>query len=319
MKQLLCMICLFAGRAFAQNCDDAALAQQPGTWKEGLKGSVSGIPAATLSIEKKNTLALHTLIKQNYTPKGLEAVTAHAYQRVYPEMIVYPHYFAIYLMEKFCSDGKTKTSHETNSHLFMHVNQAGINFSHDAVDGFIDDADKDHYGWLDRMPEFKNGCWYMEMEKDAALGTRVLRRQWLITYPGKQPFRFVTRKEYLDKSAYMYRKFRDNADAGTKKYYAEKLAAVEKVMRSLSAKEMEAPAIVPRMGDFTGFLQEGERFAVVLVKENPAYYNRKIAPAIPQLFFVELETDTRSPALSEAGKELKAAINTTALQAMLGK
>lgn len=40
--------------SLAQDCTEASLLQKSGTWKEGMKGSVTGIPADVLLKEKKS-------------------------------------------------------------------------------------------------------------------------------------------------------------------------------------------------------------------------------------------------------------------------
>jgi hypothetical protein len=77
--------------------------------------------------------------------------------------------------------------------------------------------------------------------------------------------------------------------------------------------------VVPRMGDFKGFLQEGERFAVILVKEDPSYYNPKLSKAIPQLWLVNLNSDTTSAVLGQAGRGIARSLDFAALKNMLGK
>lgn len=57
----------------AQPCTEASLLNKPGIWKEGMKGSVSGIPAADLELERKVVEAIHLLLKSTYSPIGVEA------------------------------------------------------------------------------------------------------------------------------------------------------------------------------------------------------------------------------------------------------
>ena len=69
MKFLLVSWILFVSLIVsAQNCTETSISQKQGEWKEGMKGPVSGIPAADLDKERKVVGFLHTLIKSKYTP-----------------------------------------------------------------------------------------------------------------------------------------------------------------------------------------------------------------------------------------------------------
>ena len=103
MKYLLISCLLFASlNAYSQECTEAAILLKPGVWKEGLKGSVSGIPAADLDKEKKVVASLHNLIKSKYTPMGLEADFYGSYDRPDPEMSINNYDYNILFLNYFC-------------------------------------------------------------------------------------------------------------------------------------------------------------------------------------------------------------------------
>lgn len=54
VKYLL-IVCLFivSLSASAQDCTEASILQKPGVWKEGMKGSITGITAADLDKREK--------------------------------------------------------------------------------------------------------------------------------------------------------------------------------------------------------------------------------------------------------------------------
>jgi hypothetical protein len=322
----------------AQDCTEASLLQKSGTWKEGMKGSTMGIPADVLLIEKKVVAAIHNLIKQSYSPKGLDALYSGAYDRLTPDMLLGQYDYGLYLMPYSCVGNTAKPDEETNTSMFVRANNPDIPFSHEVVAEEIEEQDKAHYGWLKKMPVQKEGAWFFgEQEVTSGMGVKVKHYQWLITYDQKLPFHYVTRTEYLEKSIGLMRKVkerelkkietdyaadppnRDRLYAGMKKYFEDKLAGVEKAAQSQSSADLQQIAIVPAQGDFTGFLNEGERFAVILVKENSDYYNPKLSKGIPQLFSIVFEVDDQRPALAQAYADVMKALDFAALKNMLGK
>jgi hypothetical protein len=322
----------------AQDCTEASLLQKPGTWKEGMKGSTTGIPADVLLKEKKVIAAIHNLMKQSYSPQGLDAVYSEAYERLDPEMLLGQYDYGLYLMPYSCVGNIAKPDEETNTSVFIKANNPEIPFSHEVIADDIDEQDKCHYGWLKKLPVQQEGAWFLgEQEQTSGMGVKVKNYQWLITYDQTLPFQYVTRKEYLGKSIDLLQKVkqrelkkietnyaadtksRDRIYAGMKKYFEDKLAGVEKAAQSQSSADLQQIAIVPAQGDFAGFLTEGERFAVILVKENPDYYNPKLSKGIPQLFSIVFDVDDQRPVLAQAYADVMKALDFAALKNMLGK
>lgn len=271
-------------------------------------------------------------------PKGLDALSAGAYDRLSPETPFGQYYYGLYLMPYSCVGNVAKPDEETNTSVFIKANDPEIPFSREVIGDEIEEQDKAHYGWLKTMPIQREGAWFLgEREQSSGMGVKVKHSQWLIAYDQKLPFLYVTRKEYLEKSVGLIRKVkerelkkietdtaadpknRDRLYAGTKKYYEDKLSGVEKAARLLSPADLQQTAIVPAQGDFTGFLNEGERSAVILVKENPDYYNPKLSKGIPQLFSVVFEYDFNRPVLAQAYAEVMKALDYAVLKKMLGK
>lgn len=322
----------------AQDCTEASLLQKLGTWKEGTKGSTMGIPAKELLKEKAVIAAIHSLIKQAYSPKGVDALYSEAYDRPTPEILFSQYYYGLYLMPYSCVGNIAKPDHETNTSMFVKVNNPDIPFSHEVVVDEMDEQDKAHYGWLKKLPVQKEGVWFLgEQEQTSGMGVKVKNYQWLITYDQKLPFLYVTRKEYLEKSIDVLQKLkqqelkkieteyaadkqsRDRFYAGTTKYFEERLSGVEKAVKSLSSADLQQTAIIPTAGNFTGFLSEGERFAVILVKKNPDYYNLNLSKGIPQLFSVVFDVDDQRPVLAQAFADVMKALDFAVLKNMLGK
>jgi hypothetical protein len=316
VRFLLAASLLTGIKTSAQDCNEAVLLQKAGAWKEGMKGSTYGTSAEHLAIEKKIVTNIHNLVKKNYDPKGIDASYNGAYERLYPEMMASQYYYAIYLMPFQCNGSTVKAAGVTNTSFYIKANNADIPYSHSVVNAFLDDADKDSYGWIEKFPVFSNGSFYTTGVTSGGFGKYVKEEKWLITYENKLPFLYVTRKEYLDRLQYILKKLRDKENS---KYYGDLLKEAEKVAKSTKAEDWQKPAVVPRMGDFKGFLQEGERFAVILVKEDPSYYNPKLSKAIPQLWLVNLNSDTTSAVLGQAGRGIARSLDFAALKNMLGK
>jgi hypothetical protein len=82
MKYVLLLVAIYASlNAYSQDCTQASASQKPGIWKEGMKGSVSGIPPADLDRERKVVAAIHLMVKSKYSPTGVEANLNGSYDR----------------------------------------------------------------------------------------------------------------------------------------------------------------------------------------------------------------------------------------------
>ncbi|MCB0446629.1 MAG: hypothetical protein KDD03_03790 [Gelidibacter sp.] len=69
--------------------------------------------------------------------------------------------------------------------------------------------------------------------------------------------------------------------------YQKSFQIVENLLK-MPEKDLQKPAIVNSLGEFSGFSNEGEVGAHIIIKENPDYYNNKLAKGIPQVIFVSL-------------------------------
>jgi hypothetical protein len=339
MKYFLLSAILFTSLySLAQNCNEAALPQTPGAWKEGMKGSTTGVPVAELPKEKKVVATIHNMIKQSYLPKGLEASFTGSYSGLYPDMPACQYYYGIYFMPYHCNGNIIKPDHETNTTLFIHANIPGINFTKDVVNGDVDEADKDHYGVLHKMPSQHDSLWSLgETEQAGGMGVIIKQYQWLVTYDGKLPFLYVSRKEYLDKSLYMLKKLkdkelksnesenfpdkalRDKRINSTKKYFDERITIIENILKQQSAEDLKKTAIISAASEFKEFTKEDDKYASILVKENPGYYNKKLSKGVPQLFYIEWQVDEKNPVLAQAFKDFMRSFHFGTLKTLLGK
>jgi hypothetical protein len=184
----------------AQDCTETSILQKPGIWKEGQKGSVSGIPATDLDKERKVVAALHTLIKSKYAPMGVEADFNGSYDRPDTEIPVNNYNYNICFLHYFCEKNVIKTAHETSTTLTIAANR---------FDGKIfetpdeNNASGEGYYFLLNMPVEKDGCFYFEEAASLGFGMTGKSLNWLITRDGKLPYAYVSKKEFLEKQKHM--------------------------------------------------------------------------------------------------------------------
>ena len=86
-----------------------------------------------------------------------------------------------------------------------------------------------------------------------------------------------------------------------------------------SEKELAQDAILGVYWDTEGFVKEDYRNKKYVVKENPAYYNKKLPLAVPQLFGIEFIVEYENPIIAQAEKDVMKALDFSALKNMLGK
>lgn len=199
MKYLLLPLVLFlfvSLNVSGQECTEATLLQKPGVWKEGMKGSVSGIPAAELDREKKVVASLHNMLKSKYTPMGVEADFNGSYGTPDADIPLNNYSYSIYFMNYYCEGNIIKTAHETSTTFSIDAN---------SFDGRIyetpnenNSPDEGFYSIIN-MPVEKDGCFYFEKDVSLGFGTTGKSRNWLITIDGKLPYAYVTKKEFLEK------------------------------------------------------------------------------------------------------------------------
>lgn len=182
--------------AFAQNCAEEALIQKPGIWKESING-VSGVTATDLVKEKKVVAGIHTMIKSKYSPMGVNPEFTGAYER--PESNRPGNGFGYHLLalNYYCDGNVLKTAHETSTAFYINANFFDTEI-YDSAQG--DRLLEEGFHMIKDKPIAKDGYWYFN-EIDAGLGFGMTGRSrvWLITYDGKLPFAYVTKKEFLEK------------------------------------------------------------------------------------------------------------------------
>lgn len=196
--------------SYTQDCNKSTVAMQAGAWKDVSTTPASGIPPAELSAEKKNTAALHAMMKAKYVPTGVDANFSSAYERPYATAPVNIFRYSIYPLNLYCDANTVKAVHETSSYFSISAN---------AFDAEIyENAPEDHplgYFTLDDMPIEKDG-YYFFPEKDESLGFGMTGKQskWLITIDKKLPFSYVSKKEFLIKRKQILSKQKEQSASG---------------------------------------------------------------------------------------------------------
>lgn len=193
---ILSTILFFALKAFSQECNEVSLLQKSGIWKEGSKGSEEGT-AAELAIEKKIVAAIHIMIKSKYTPIGIEADFQGSYNPTYSNMPANSYSYRIIPLNYYCDGNTLKTAHETSTYFQIAANMFDAEI-YDTAQGARLLAEG--FNVIYDMPVEKDGYWiFKETDVSLGFGMKGKSRAWLITYDGKLPFSFVTKKEFLEK------------------------------------------------------------------------------------------------------------------------
>ena len=197
MKYLILITIVFIPLyAPAQDCNQTALLQKPGTWKES-SGGLSGVAAADLAKEKKVVAAIHSMVKSKYSPRGVNANYNGGYQSPQSNMPGNGYSYSIIPLNFYC-DGKTvKEASGTSTHFSISANMFDAEI-YDPAQG--DRLLAEGFNVMNDMPIEKDGYWYFK-DIDASLGFGITGKTstWLITYDGKLPFAYVTKKEFLEK------------------------------------------------------------------------------------------------------------------------
>ena len=319
MKYLLTLCLIYASLiGYSQECTEISLLQKPGVWKEGMKGSVSGIPATDLEKEKKVVASLHNFIKSKYAPMGVEVDFNGSYDRPDPEMTVNNYDYNILFLHYFCEAKMVKISPETSTAFSIAVNR---------FDGKIyetpDENNTSGEGFysLKNIPAEKDGCFYFEENASLGFGISGKSRSWLITRDGKLPYSYVNKKEFLEKQKLMLSKALPEAATGTQQNYQTALTKIETLLK-MPAGDLNQPAIVRQdPKDYLSYLftTDDDPFGKVLIKPNPGYFNVKLSRSAPQFFVVNLTGNEKEVIAAKAMTDIMKDFDFAALRNMLGK
>jgi hypothetical protein len=185
-----------SGNVFAQDCNEEILLRKQGIWKESSHSS-GGITATDLAKEKKIVATLHKMIQSKYSPTGVNAQNNGGYNSPQPGVPVNDYIYSIIPLNFYCDGNNIKEVGETPTYFQIAVNFFPVEI-YDTAQG--DRALLEGFNVLSQMPKQKDGYYYFA-EADMILGYGITGKcsSWLITYDGKLPWAYVTKKEFLVK------------------------------------------------------------------------------------------------------------------------
>ena len=327
MKYVLLLGVLYASlNAYSQDCTQASASQKPGIWKEGMKGSVSGIPPTDLEKERKVVAEIHLLVKSKYSPTGVEADYNGSYDRPDAEVPVNLYNYNIYFLHYYCEGNVIKTDHETSTSLTVSVNRFDPKIYEKPDENNL--PGEGFYS-IKKMPIEKDGNFFFEEDAGLGLGVTGKSRTWLITRDNKLPFAYVTKKEFLEKQKNMLILAMPKAIEGSNQNFKTKteqdfkkaLAKIESLMKMPSG-ESDQPAIVKQdPNDYLSFLftTNDDPFRKVLIKPNPGYFNSKLPRSSPQFIVVNVTGNNNEPVAAKVMTDVLKDMDFAALRNMLGK
>jgi hypothetical protein len=321
---LICWVLSASMYTYAQDCTQVSVSQKPGIWKEGMKGSASGILPTDLEKERKVVASLHSMVKSKYNPVGIEADFNGSYDRPDPSVPVNNYSYQIYFMPYYCDKNVMKTAHETSTTLSIASNRVDWNIFELPGESF-----PEGFFSMKNMPAEKDGNFYFEENASLGFGETGKSRNWIITTNGKLPYAYVTKKEFLEKQKSMLvlampkaiESAGESSKARTEKEFKNALSKIETLMK-MPAVELSQPAIVRQdPNDYLSYLftNDDDAFGKVLIKPNPGYFNSKLPRSSPQFLVVNITGSEKDPVASKVTAEVIKSIDFSALKDMLGK
>ena len=326
MKYVLLFWAFYASlNAYSQDCTQALASQKAGIWKEGMKGSVSGISAADLEKERKVVAAIHLIIKSKYSPTGVEADYNGSYDRPDAEVPVNNYDYNIYFMHYICEGNVLKTDHETSTSMSVSANRFDAKIYEKPDENNLP---PEGFYSMKKMPLEKEGNYFFEENASLGMGATGKSRTWLITHDNKLPFAYVTKKEFLEKQKNMLIKAmpeaiegsNQNFKAKTEQDFKKALAKIEALLKMPSA-ESDQAIVKQDPNDYLSFLftTRDDPFSKVLIKPNPGYFNSKLPRSSPQFFVVNLTGDDKEPVAAKVMNDVFGGLDFNALRNLLGK
>lgn len=309
----------------AQDCNQTELAKLPGSWKKGQQGSIQNITSADLAKEKAALNNLHQLINTNYQPKGCEISYSTVFGK-YPatgkNWIADPYHYHMYILRYLCdknSADKAKYYVDVSTPTTCRV-AANAMYDLRLYAADIPDDDLRGYLKLKNKPVKKDGAWYMEeIEGQQHRKNKIMLYSWLVTYNDTLPFRYVSRKEYLQLTKKRLEKtIKDQG--GDESYYGEFKNRINEYLNK-SAAYLSEPAVCMWNDEerFNGFVAEGTQGSFIAIRPNMAYYRKNLKLSTPQFFLVQIKIEQGDPVFDENIAGIKNALDFEKLRSMLGK
>lgn len=312
----------------AQDCSQELLAEKPGTWKTGIKGSTPNVSAADLVKEKAGLANIHKMISAGYNPKGCQVTYSNAFSGASPasgknwvaDNFAYNMYILRFICDQKNAD-KSKYYVDISTPTTVTVTANAIWSLNNLFAADLPDDDFRGYLKLKGKPQLKDGFWYMgeEVVGDGWMENKTIEYRWLITYDEKLPFSYVNRKEYLlIQKKRLEKTMKD--DASSSDYFMQFMKNIDNEL-SKQDEELNLPAICKWNDEerFTGFVEEGTKGSFIAVKPDMSYYNKTLPKSAPQFFYVVYKIAHGDPVFEENIAGIQNAVDFKVLKAMLGK
>ena len=322
------LLMLVSVRVFAQDCSQELLAQKPGTWKAGMKGSTPNVSAADLVKEKAVLANIHKMISAGYGPKGCQVTYSNALSGAdsgagknwVADNFSYNMYILRYLCDQNSTD-KSKYYVDISTPTTVSVTANAVWSLNNLFAADLPDDDFRGYLKLREKPQIKDGFRYMgeEVVGDGGAENKTIEYRWLITYDDKLPFSYLSRKEYLlIQKRRLEKTMKD--DASSSDYYKQFMKNIDTEL-SKPEEKLIIPAICKWNDEerFTSFVEEGTKGSFIAVKPDLNYYNKKLPKSAPQFFFVQYIIAHGDLVFEENIAGIQKAVDFNALKAMLGK
>ncbi len=326
-KMFIAFLTLCSITTMAQDCDKEKLKTLPGNWLPQPGDEVhTGTPvpaAADAAGAKKIFNQVGKLFQQQYKPVGAD-VCNYLTHNITPGSSAYGNWY-IYTISNFmfyCSNGKKSRNSEGLSSA-VHINPirtAGGEFSEIPIydeNGKLNSAIIDNGGFHTltsrecmggKLPDMSAGYHIYDNGYDYNL--------W-ITYPGKLPFRYVTRKEFLEKQVTIWEaKLKELNQRYSSKAWKEQLEAFPQFKeKMLEDSKKEVAFIEKKVEVYRQDLKKDEAWLneIAIVKSDnvsgvyrfvfttpddgymsipimpsPGYYNRKLPKWAPQFIVINV-------------------------------
>ena len=193
----------------AQNCTVESLILRQGILTPDAPAGGREFKAADLAKHKKVVATITNMIKSKYAPMGLKAQYHEYYGYPILWRPVNDYGYSIIPLNFYCDGNSIKTAHETSTYFQIQANIFNATIFESYNNEEATSGTGFHY--LKDMPVLKDGYWYFK-EKNVTLAFGIPGKvsEWLVTYEGKLPYAYVTKKEFLE----VQKKLVANAMAG---------------------------------------------------------------------------------------------------------
>ncbi len=306
------LLCLCSVATLAQDCDKEALKTLPGKWLPQPGDQVeSGTPkpsAADLAGAKQTMNKIGQMFKEQYKPVGADVynyLTHNTTKNAYANSYIY----TISNFRFLCINGKrTKNSEAVSSAVY--INPVRISGQIQFLDmplynerGELSSEANNGFGFYalstgeckgGKLPDFSNGYHTVESGRNYYV--------W-ITYEGKLPYRYVSRKQFLEKQVALLEARRKERKPGDSKeflsmFFEKPLEAYRQDLKKEQA-WLNEKAVVKEEGIrdpvTKAFLYSRFVFTSlddpamsVPIMSNPDYYNRSLPKWAAQFIIINV-------------------------------